>query len=562
MNSKIEAQDVLFNDFHKKASERYVIPTLQRPYSWDIRSIEKLWYDILENESGYYIGSVVAVTEGGALGRDQIIDGQQRLTTLSLVLIAIRDYIKIKKARGFGDIESDIDDMLLRYKKDEQQTRLAFSEEKSMQVYTALVNQKSINGFNSNIQKKFIKNYDFILDKIKEYSPKCKLGEIKEIFNKFQELQLIFIQCKDKTAAYSLFESLNATSMALTTNDLVKNSIFEALCEDNKKLKIVEDGWKNMYEEFDEDSSYLKLFIRHHWISTVGYISHSNLFKAFVEKYTGKEYEYAKSLFDLSSIYLSLRNGFVESLTKISGRRYDLAEIKESLSFLSFLGVDQVYPVLLFLYQNDNKNYKKDLNRLVAFQFLYKYVPGSPSVPEKKYFANFCEGKISKEDMFKGLYKLCDKQKQAFTDSLIQRIKYVKGKSGDVQFLLEKYIYLCGGTYIKKPTVEHIIPQDTTDPIYKTFQNSQENMKLIHSLGNLTILEEDENSDTNKFNQTFDIKKDLYKNHSSNANKIIMQYKFKKEPLQAILDRGSDMSSEIYDMFLYTLSSGNWKRKK
>ncbi len=561
MISKIKAQDINFSGFHIKASERYIIPTLQRPYSWDIKSIEKLWNDVVENESGYYIGSIVAVTEGGALGRDQIIDGQQRLTTLALILIAIRNYIKAKKVRGFGDIESEIDDMLVRYRKEEHQTRLAFSEEKSMQIYTALVNGKDIDGLNSNIQKKFIKNYDFLLGKIKDYSPKCKLSEIKDILNKFKELQLIFIQCEDKTAAYGLFESLNATGMSLATNDLIKNSIFEALCDDEKKLKSVEDGWKNMYEEFDEDSSYLKIFIRHHWISTVGYISNAGLFKAFADKYSGREHEYAKSLFTLSSIYLSLRNGYVESLTKISARRYDLAEIKETLLFLSHLGVDQVYPVLLFLYQNDNKDFKKDLSRLVAFQFLYKYVPGSPSVPEKKYFANFCEGKISKQDMFNGLYKLCDKQKEAFVDSLVQRIKYVKGKSGDVQFLLEKYIYLCGGTYIKKPTVEHIIPQDIADPVYKLFKNNPENLKMVHTLGNLTVLEEDENGDVNKFNQMFDKKKDLYAAHTANANKKIMKYEFDSEPLVAIRQRGLDMASEIYDMFLYTLNSGKWKRK-
>jgi len=561
MISKIKAKDTIFSKFHKDASERYVIPTLQRPYSWDKKSVEKLWNDILENEQGYYIGSIVAVTEGGATGKDQIIDGQQRLTTLSLFFVALRDYIKLKKVRGFGDIEEEIDDILIKYRKDEHQTRLSFSEEKSMDIYQDLVNRKEIKDLNSNLQRKFLQNYSLIFEKIREFSPKCKISEIKDLFNKFKELQLIFIQCEDKTSAYGLFESLNATGMSLATNDLIKNSIFEALCEDEKKLKIAEDGWKNMFEEFDEDSSYLKVFIRHHWISTVGYISNAGLFKAFVDKYTNKEFEYSKSLFNLSSVYLSLRNGYVESLTKINARRYDITEIKETLLFLSYLGVDQVYPVLLFLYENDNKEFKKDLSRLAAFQFLYKYVPGSPSVPEKKYFANFCEGKISKQDMFNGLYKLCDKQKEAFIESLTQRIKYIKGKSGDVQFLLEKYVYLCGGTYVKKPTVEHIIPQDTSDPIYKLFKKTPESIKLIHSLGNLTILEEDENGDTMKFNQKFDFKKELYKTHAAKANRNIMNYNFENKPPDAISERGQDMASEIYDMFLYTLSSGKWKRK-
>ncbi len=561
MISKIKAQDTDFGHFHIKASERYIIPTLQRPYSWDTKYVEKLWLDVLENGPGYYIGSIVAVTEGGALGRDQIIDGQQRLTTLSLILIALRDYIKSKKVRGFGDIESEIDDMLVRFKRDESQPRLAFSESKSMDVFNALIHGDDIKNLNSNVQKRFVKNYDFILEQIKKFSPSCKISEIKDLFNKYKELQIIFIQCEDKTAAYGLFESLNATSMSLATNDLIKNSIFEALFDDTKKLKQVEEGWKSMFEEFDEDSAFLKIFIRHHWISTVGYINNAGLYRAFAEKYTGREYEYAKSLFSLSSIYLSLRNGFVESLQALSMRRYEISEIKESLEFLSYLGVDQIYPVLLYLYQNDVAEFKKDVNRLVAFQFLYKYIPGSPSVPEKKFFANFCEGKITKQDMFTGLYKLCDKQLEAFKDSLVQRIKYVKGKSGDVQFLLEKYAYYHGGNYIKKPTVEHIIPQDISDPIYKTFKNTPDNLKLVHSLGNLTILEEEENGNTKKFNQVFSQKKDLYLTHTSKANQYISKYNFSKQPLDSIKERGKDMAEDIYSIFLYALNSGKWKRK-
>ena len=72
--------------------------------------------------------------------------------------------------------------------------------------------------------------------------------------------------------------------------------------------------------------------------------------------------------------------------------------------------------------------FKKDIVSItvVAFQFLYKYVPGSPSVPERKYFADFCEGKITKTAMFEGLYKLCDKQEEAFNDSFVSKTKYIK----------------------------------------------------------------------------------------------------------------------------------------
>lgn len=101
MQKKIEAIDITYGEFHKRASEMYYIPSLQRPYSWGKKEVGKLWNDIIQNDYYYYIGSVVVVTSDGTVNPDQIIDGQQRLTTLSLILIAIRNYISGNNKKFF-----------------------------------------------------------------------------------------------------------------------------------------------------------------------------------------------------------------------------------------------------------------------------------------------------------------------------------------------------------------------------------------------------------------------------------------------------------------------------
>ena len=184
MRSTIKASDTTFGEFHRSASELYLIPSLQRPYSWDRKEIEKFWDDIIENEPNYYIGNIVAIASEGTTSRDQIIDGQQRLTTISLILVAIRNYIFDKKVRGFSEIENDIDDLLIKYRRGDKQVRLSFFDDKSKQIYEALVYKNNIDECSTNTQKKFIKNINFIKEKLKDYSPTCKLGEIKELMMK------------------------------------------------------------------------------------------------------------------------------------------------------------------------------------------------------------------------------------------------------------------------------------------------------------------------------------------------------------------------------------------
>ncbi len=562
MDQKIKAQDTTFGEFHKTASVIYAIPSLQRPYTWDKKDVERLWDDILENPPGYYVGSIVAIVDGGTISRDLIIDGQQRLTSLSLILAGLKKYISPKKSEEFRSIEEEIDEILIKYGKNSNQVRLAFSDGNSDQMYQSIVFGTLLSEANlTKLQKRFINNYKSIEDRIKKYFPKCKINEIRNFVDKIKKLQLIFIKCLDRSAAFSLFESINDTGVSLATTDLLKNAIFEAVSGDKEKYAYVEENWKKMFRDFSEDSKYLKTYIRHHWIGTHYYVSHANLFDSFVKEYKNKELEYARSLFELSNIYLSIRNAQTESLIKLPKKRFEVAEIKEVLTFLSFLGVDQVYSVLLYIYQNGISTFVKDLNKLVAFQFLYKYIPGSPSVPEKKYFANYCEGQIDKQKFFSGLTGLCIDQKEQFIKNFFDRIKYIEGKSGDIQFVLERVAYKMGGVNkFAEATIEHIVPQDDTDPVFKNFKlDNDEVYRLIHQIGNLTVMERSENSDRNIFNQNLVLKFPNYKKHYAKINQAVDKYNFLSDPESAIKKRGQNIASQAFDLFMDTLKTGKWK---
>ncbi|MBS3922936.1 MAG: DUF262 domain-containing protein [Nitrosarchaeum sp.] len=563
MNTIIESENTTFGEFHEKVSKKFEIPTLQRPYTWDSNEVDKLWEDLIENEPLYYIGSIVVVKVGGSTSTDQIIDGQQRLTTLALFLISIRNYLNLKKAKKVSSLKKEISSILTGDEDGKRFIRLLFLNKNSNSIYEKLVYNEPLDESEKETQNRFLNNLENINEKLAKYTPKCELKKINILFEKIKNLQIISITCKDKSAAYKLFESINATAVTLATTDLIKNSIFESLYKNSKDLDYAEKEWNLMYERFNEKSGFLKTYIRHHWISTVGYTSHSKLFSLFLKKYKkeSKVLIYSKSLFQNSSSYLALRTHSIDNLVNLPKVRNKRNQIREVLEFLSYLGVDQVYSVLLFIYNNKIEDFSKDLSRLTAFQFLYKYVPGSPSTPEKKYFANYCLGKIDSTKLFDGLFSLCEKQEVQFVKKTTDKIKFFEKKSGDVQFVLEKFLYNKGGSKkFESPTIEHIIPQNEKDEIYKKFScDKKEINKLVNSIGNLTILEKEDNSGTGKFNQPFFDKFPLYSNELFIGNKEIANFDFKNNPQEAIKLRGEYIARELYAIFLITLKTGKWK---
>lgn len=559
MEGDIKAFDTSYWDFFRKASASHIIPTLQRPYTWGKVQVEQLWDDILESDEPYYIGSIVAIRSSRTTQRDEIIDGQQRLTTLSLILVAVREYIKSKKA--LDDVRDDILSLLSQpLHGAAAQPRLAFSSENSNILYTALVDGKSTYG-KTKAQANFAANLRAISAALRKYSPKCKPSEIRSLMEKIKELQIVFIECKSREAAYKLFESINARSVTLASTDLIKNRIFAVMHQAGSiDLEEAERSWHEMELDFNEDFKSLKTFIRHHWISLGRYTSHAKLFRSFeeyLEEEEGSASKYLDSLVAASKIYLSLRRATLDNLQKLPNVRFEREEIRQSLEFLSYLGVDQVYSVLLYLYQNDPKNFKRDLNRLVAFEFLYT---GSPSEPEKKYFASFTAEDINKQKMFNGLFSLCKGQEQKFMERLPDRLYYTEGKSGDIQFVLEKYLFHLGGPKaFKEPTIEHIISQKAGDKVLNKLGSSKKQIaEVLHSLGNLTILEKTENTAEYR-NKPFVEKQKLFKSSLFKGNKKICKYSFVTNPQQAIKKRGKDIGPTIFEIFLEVIKTGKWK---
>jgi len=546
---KIDSESVLYHELFKKISGRHLIPSLQRPYVWeDKKQVKKFLDDIKENDIGYFIGSIVfVISDEGTVGREEVIDGQQRMVTISLILIAIRDLVNnYNLSKKFKTILQEINSYLYDNK---EIIRLKFIDEYSEQLNGLLLSRSMIK---TDTKKRLKRNYDYIYNYLNKYFSEGKSGNVflKDFFEKIKLLEIVSIKCKDNEIAYELFESINATSLSLASVDLIKNFVFKH-SKDSDGLQEIEEKWKKIDDLFSEDRSLLKAFIRHQWISEGEYISHSRLYGAVDNKFRRGDLniaEYVDTLLLDAKCYQALRNAGVESLDKIKkGVRFDTDTIKSVLQFLSYLNIDQVYAPILFFYKtSDNDNFKKYLNRLTAFQFLFKYIPGSPSSAEK-IFANFSkEGHKKYNENFQKLYKLVDKQQEIFKDNILEKLLYKDGKSGDLQFILERLVFSKKGPKaFKCPTIEHIINKNGRKE------------RNINKIGNLTIFERDDNS---KFPVDIEKKFKFYlKSNYRDHVEIVKKYDFINKPDKSIDDRGRAVTKTVYDIFLEILRTGKIK---
>jgi len=256
----------------------YKIPRFQRPYSWDHANLEEFWNDtVLDNDSGYFIGNFVAYEDGQALG---VVDGQQRLTTITLLLCALRD---VMHEEGFEDLAAGIHNLV---------ERPNIKNEK----YYVLQPESSYPFFQEQVQKfpkkrktsaigpeeKLLKaayeflrgNLDRIVKEIKSQggipSPKrkAKIGEeLSTIRDKVLGLKLIFTSLDNDDDAYIIFETLNTRGKDLTLSDLVKSHLSRLLKPTNKGVDLAKDKWVKIAETFEESQADLSVstFIHHFW---------------------------------------------------------------------------------------------------------------------------------------------------------------------------------------------------------------------------------------------------------------------------------------------------------
>ncbi len=233
-------------------AKQFIVPIFQRDYSWGTKHCLQLWDDVLRvgkdaNAKWHFMGSVVYVAaddNAAGISRWLVIDGQQRLTTLTLLLIALRD--RINNA-GEGEVAESIptveaiDDYYLRNRhgKGDRKNRLALRRV-DQETLAALVEGKELpNPASERVQE----NFEFFAERIKD-------ADLEVVHNGIKKLVIVDVSLvRGQDDPQMIFESLNSTGLDLTQADLIRNFVLMRQDADIQ-TQLYEDYWQPIEKAF------------------------------------------------------------------------------------------------------------------------------------------------------------------------------------------------------------------------------------------------------------------------------------------------------------------------
>lgn len=490
-------------------SRQFIVPIFQRNYSWQKSQYEQLWFDILraskfKEKQNHFIGSIVYIDMGTPAGRPQqllLIDGQQRLTTISILLCAIKDYVqkfnletklinlaKIKNQFLYNSDEIDEDRYKLLLNVQDKETYIKLIDNT---IFT--VNKPATN---------IIKCYEFFYERIEDFIK--QYGQIDEIYAGIFKLSLVSISLdKDIDNPQMIFESMNSTGKDLSQTDLLRNYLLMDLTPE-KQTRLYKTYWKSMEELFGEDIykndvNKFDYFIRDFLTlkSDTGHICKiNNVYENFKRYYLDnncEKFAVLKDLFTYAKYYACI----------------DLLQENDDelkLYWQEFKKLDShvVYPFLLKLYDDYSRQIliKEDFKKILQVVISYLWRRAICEIPTNslsKTFATLYQA-VDKDDYVNSIIKafVFKSSYKRFSSDYEVREKL---QTKDIyHFRLRKYLLeALENYYHKEPidlntanyTIEHIMPQNIEHNLswqQMLGENWQEVHSLyLHTLGNLTI---------------------------------------------------------------------------
>lgn len=259
----------------KDASFHYVIPKYQREYTWSYKEWDALYDDITENQEGYFIGSIICINTGDSnYPRLEVIDGQQRLTTLCLLLLAI--YRRLNEHKE----EMDEDDLfeiswirkaLINNRNGNGLILQPQVQNFNYDDFSTVMYENGIIKYAKKVSyyghRKIARCFSYFLYKIdldlnESNNPVETLLEIKK---KVCNAMLVKIEVNTHSDAYILFESLNNRGTPLTAIDLMKNLIMARAEKVGLTVDECFDQWKELLEDLTDDYATQERFFRYYY---------------------------------------------------------------------------------------------------------------------------------------------------------------------------------------------------------------------------------------------------------------------------------------------------------
>ena len=516
----------------------YKIPRFQRPYSWDQENVEDFWQDtVVAEDIDYFIGSFVFWKDSKTDDLFYVVDGQQRLTTVTILFSALRNLFN---SENQDTLALGIHKLIER--KDINNESLFVLQSDTSYPYLQEFIQKhgksEVEPEIGSEEKALKKAYDFLYNKIKSLvysididptvSEEDKSDKIKNallsIRDKLLRLKLIVIELDNDDDAYLVFETLNTRGKDLTVSDLVKNYLIRQLKPKTKGVDTAKDKWLSIQKGFDEAEVDINInsFLLYSWLSRYQYTSQKKLYKEIKKEIKKKDAaKYLDSLLEDSKLY--------RKLVEPSAFKWDnqIRSIKNSIIALNIFRVAQPLPMMLAILRELESDLITKRQAILAFQSLEKFHLQFTAITSQRiggftarlystsaYQLHAAIGKDKKNCVIKEFIDKIRERNPKFEEFEVNFIELVYTSTQTRQKNLIKYILSnfdkcwCGNKTVADYdllTIEHIAPESDGD-------DWDVSSEMIGKIGNLILVTEQVNNALS--NKSFTEKIDILKENN------------------------------------------------
>ena len=498
----------------------YIVPTFQRDYSWEEEQWEELWEDLEianRENSSHYMGYLVLRTNNDK--SFYIIDGQQRLTTIGIIILAV-----LKKLQCLIDNNNEQDENKQRFNLI-RNTYIGLQDPVSLSTKNKLTLNRNNDGYfkqylvtlNIDGKKRGLHNseklmrnaFSWFFKKIDNILSGEQLAKLIE--NICDRLFFTVITVSDEINAYSIFETLNSRGVKLSATDLLKNYLF-SLCKDNDDdLQILEDRWNKIIDRLQNED--IKDYVRTFWNSQNTLVRYNGLFKEIRSLVRTREqlFNFIKNLEDNLDKYLNIK--YPDDAEWSDDKKIN-NEINDNMKTLKLFGIKQPFSLLLSACNKLSIEEFVKLSKIIkVISFRYNII-GNYSPNEQERIYNSIAVKISQNEItdlngiiqgLKNIYISDDRFEIDFVEKSFPKITKVVRY---ILFALEHHLKNDSPTDSNQYNIEHILPKNAPDD-WGGFRDD-EMSQFCDRLGNLTLIRDSDNRDigVKKYHEKIGIYKD------------------------------------------------------
>lgn len=505
----MEAKEKSFGQIMQRANV-FKIPFFQRAYVWEKeKHLEKIFDDLYEsfnNKNEHFLGSVILKASSGNDNYVSVIDGQQRLTTFSILMKVLYDNLEECRKIFFRDC-------LFEAYKNDNSPRIIHSKLDKESYIKIFEQSEYILAIET--ENKIIVCYQFFFQQIKEKN--MEANDIFEFIKFLKESKILVEVCLDsKEDEQKIFDSINSTGEPLSSTDIIKNALFDKIIKESSEeeaIKLYGQYWQSIFEEKEEERNfwntrvgeqrYKSEIFLHAFAVIEGFFNYSkkhnishlaSLYKEQIEKFNSSKLEvFLQKIKEYSTIY----RGFPQIIdTKDEKTLFNFDWKLRLFHIVDEYGVNTILPLLLKLeYQlkSDVKNLEKCFKALEILLLCNKQT--------KSYNVFFAEltQKLPKNnnEIYKYLKEEIIKEyKDEFMD-VKKWLNFIKNnkKAKLILFWIELYREFKEREYRDKSSglhyeyqLEHLMPQKWQKYWSDIADTKEDAEALIYQIGNMTLL--------------------------------------------------------------------------